>query len=151
MQNCTLICGVVIADLLLAGCTNNPEPQAPPSPLPTISSPSGPPATATSAPSLPLRSPSLNADFALTIHVTISGRKTIPSGEKINVVVGQKVILNVTSDHDDQIHAHIGGDGYELPVRAGTPAKGSFTIGSRGSFEVESHRLKKIIVILNAR
>jgi hypothetical protein len=36
-------------------------------------------------------------------------------------------------------------------VRAGTPAKGSFTIESPGSFEVESHHLEKIIVILNAR
>ena len=39
--------------------------------------------------------------------------------------VGQKVILNVTSDTDDEIHAHTGGAGYELPVQAGTPAKGS--------------------------
>ncbi|HKN44161.1 MAG TPA: hypothetical protein VJW23_09570, partial [Propionibacteriaceae bacterium] len=80
-----------------------------------------------------------------------SNGKTVPNGEKINVRVGQKVILNVTSDTDDEIHAHISGEGYELPVRAGTPAKGSFTIESPGSFEVESHHLEKIIVILNAR
>jgi hypothetical protein len=49
------------------------------------------------------------------------------------------------------IHAHIGGPGYELPVQAGTSAKGEFTIDSPGSFEVESHHLEKIIVILNAR
>jgi hypothetical protein len=30
-------------------------------------------------------------------------------------------------------------------------AKGSFTLDSAGSFEVESHHLEKIIVILNAR
>ena len=30
-------------------------------------------------------------------------------------------------------------------------AKGSFTLDNGGSFEVESHHLKKIIVILNAR
>ena len=47
---------------------------------------------------------------------------------------------------------HIGGPGYELPVQAGKPAKGSFTLDSAGSFEVESHHLdEKIIVILNAR
>jgi hypothetical protein len=65
--------------------------------------------------------------------------------------VGQQVILNVASDTDDEIHAHTGGEGYELPVRAGRPARGSFTIDSPGSFEVESHHLEKIIVILNAR
>jgi hypothetical protein len=46
-------------------------------------------------------------------------------GEKINVPVGQKVILNVTSDTDDEVHAHTGGPGYELQVEAGTPAKAS--------------------------
>jgi hypothetical protein len=61
------------------------------------------------------------------------------------------VILNVISDTDDEIHAHIGGAGYEMQVQAGSPAKGSFTIDSPGSFEVESHHLEKIIVILNAR
>ena len=59
--------------------------------------------------------------------------------------------MNVTSDEDDEIHAHTDGDGYELEVQAGKPAKGSFTIDSPGSFEVESHHLGKIIVILNAR
>jgi hypothetical protein len=38
-----------------------------------------------------------------------------------------------------------------MQVRAGTPAKGSFTLDSPGSFKVESHHLDKIIVILNAR
>jgi hypothetical protein len=65
-----------------------------------------------------------NPDYALTINITISNGKTIPSGEKINVRVGQTVILNVTSDTDDEIHAHIGGPGYELQVQAGTPARG---------------------------
>jgi hypothetical protein len=149
--NCALICGFVIADLLLGGCTSTPESQPQPSRPPTLSSSSEPSATANSAPSVPPLPPSLNPDFALTINITILGPKTIPSGEKISVVVGQKVILSVTSDKDDRIHAHTGGKGYVLPVRAGMPAKGSFTIARRGSFEVESHRLRKIIVILNAR
>ena len=65
--------------------------------------------------------------------------------------MGQEVILNVTSDIDDEIHAHLGENGYQLAVRAGRPATGSFTLDSPGSFEVESHHLEKIIVILNAR
>jgi len=68
----------------------------------------------------------------------IAGGKTTLSGQKINLWVGQKVILNVTSDTDDEIHAHIGGPGYELPVQAGKPATGSFTLDSAGTFEVES-------------
>jgi hypothetical protein len=145
-----LICGTITLALLLGGCTSSPEPEASASPAPA-SNPSEPSSAATSPASPPPSSPSLNADYALTINITIAHGKTVPSGEKINVRVGQKVILNVTSDTDDEIHAHIGGDGYELPVQAGTPARGSFTLENPGSFEVESHHLEKIIVILNAR
>ena len=147
--NAALICGVVSMALLLSGCTSSADPEAAASPqTPASSEPSAP---TTSPPSAAASSPSLTTDYALTININISGRKTVPSGDKINVRVGQEVILNVSSDTDDEIHAHIGGDGYELPVRAGEPAKGSFTLSEPGSFEVESHHLGKIIVILNAR
>ena len=59
--------------------------------------------------------------------------------------------FGVISDIDDEIHAHTGGAGYEMQVQAGRPAKGSFTIDSPGSFEVESHHLEKIIAILTTR
>jgi hypothetical protein len=145
----SLIGGAVALGMLLSGCTSTAEPQASATPSPVASA--GEPSSPESPSSVPPSSPSLNPDYALTINITIANGKTIPNGEKINVRVGQKVILNVTSDTDDEVHAHIGGPGYELPVLAGTPAKGEFTIDSPGSFEVESHHLEKIIVILNAR
>ena len=144
-----LIGGAVALGMLLSGCTSTAEPQASASPSAVASA--SEPTSPASPSSVPPSSPSLNPDYALTINIAIANGKTIPNGEKINVRVGQKVILNVTSDTDDEVHAHIGGPGYELPVQAGTPAKGEFTIDSPGSFEVESHHLKKIIVILNAR
>jgi hypothetical protein len=144
-----LIGGAVALGMLVSGCAGTAEPQASASPsaVASASEPSSP----ASPSSVPPSSPSLNPDYALTINITIANGKTIPNGEKINVRVGQKVILNVTSDTDDEVHAHIGGPGYELPVQSGTPARGEFTIDSPGSFEVESHHLEKIIVILNAR
>jgi hypothetical protein len=145
-----LICGALLLGLLLSACTSGAEPRSHPSPN-AVSSPTGPTSPAASPTSVSPSPPSLNPDYDLTIKITIAEGRTIPSGEKINVRVGQKVILKVTSDIDDEIHAHTGGDGYELPVRAGTPARGSFTLESPGSFEVESHHLEKIIVILNAR
>jgi hypothetical protein len=150
-RNGALICGAVIMGLLLSGCTSDAEPQTTTSPSTAVGSPSEPSSAATSAAPSPRESPSLTADYTLTVNINIRGGKTVPNGEKINIRVGQQVILNVTSDTDDEIHAHIGGEGYELPVRAGRPARGSFTIDSPGSFEVESHHLEKIIVILNAR
>ena len=141
-----LICGAVTLGLLLAGCTSTAEPQAGTSPAGSASASSSP---ATSSPASSASSSS--AGNTLTIDIRIANGKTTPSGEKINVQAGEKVILNVTSDTDDEVHAHIGGPGYELQVKAGVPANGEFTIDSPGSFEVESHHLEKIIVILNAR
>jgi hypothetical protein len=146
-----LIWGTVALGLLLSGCTSSAEPEASASPSAVVGSSSRPPSPATSPTPVPARSPSLNAEYTLTINIEIADGKTVPNGQKINVGVGQKVILNVISDTDDQIHAHLGEKGYELPVQAGKPAKGSFTLDSPGSFEVESHHLEKTIVILNAR
>ena len=146
-----LICGTMALGLLLSGCTSSAQPEASASPSAVVGSPSQPSSPATSPTSVPPRSPSLDPDYALTINIEIVGGKTVPNGVKINVPVGQKVILNVSSDTDDEIHAHLGEKDYELAVRAGSPAKGSFTLDSPGSFEVESHHLEKTIVILNAR
>jgi hypothetical protein len=45
--------------------------------------------------------------------------------------LGNPTAVGVTSDTDDEVHAHIGGPGYELQVKAGTPAKGEFTMTAR--------------------
>ena len=145
-----LIWATVAIGLLLSGCTSGAEPEAAAGRSAVAVSPSGS-LPAASPTSVPARSPSLNADYALTINIEIAGGKTVPNGKKINVGVDQKVILKVISDTDDEIHAHLGEMGYELAVRAGQPASGSFTVDSPGSFEVESHHLGKTIVILNAR
>jgi heme/copper-type cytochrome/quinol oxidase subunit 2 len=145
-----LACGILAVGLLGAGCTTTAGPQNNPSP-PVISTPTSTSSPAESQSSVPPSPPSLNPEYPLTINIVIAKGKTIPSGEKIDVRVGQKVIMNVISDSDDEIHAHTDGAGYEMQVQAGRPTKGSFTIKSPGSFEVESHHLEKIIVILNAR
>jgi hypothetical protein len=140
--------------LALSGCTPAPEVAATPSASATSSSAAPSPAASESSASAtpsPTPSETESEPGALTVDITIAGGKVNPNGEKIKIAVGQKVILNVTSDEDDEIHAHTDGDGYELAVKAGKSAKGSFTIDSPGSYEVESHHLGKVIVILNAR
>lgn len=88
----------------------------------------------------------------MRIDITVTGDKVEPSGKKIDVPLGATVVLEVTSDTDDEIHAHTGdGDGYSLDAPAGETVTGQFTADSRGSFEVESHHSGKIIVILNVR
>ena len=119
---------------------------AEPGPVPSTASPS-----ATSAPT-PDPTPSADAADRVVVDITIADGKVTPNGEKVDVAVGQEVELNVTSDADDEIHAHTDdADGYGLEVKAGVPTTGRFTVASAGSFEVESHHLEKIIVILNVR
>jgi hypothetical protein len=141
-----LLSTVVCLGLVLAGCTSAPSGSAAPSSPTTTTSAAIASATPTSAAS----SASAAAD-AVTITITIKDGQVTPNGAKINVRQGQTVIERVTSDADDEIHAHTGGDGYELEVKAGQEATGRFVAGDVGSFEVESHHLGKIIAILVVR
>jgi hypothetical protein len=118
-------------------------------PAPTGTSAS-PGASTSSAASGAPASPSASAS-GLTIDITIAGGKVTPNGETIDVAKGTTVTMNVTSDQDDEVHAHTGGDGYEIEVKAGQPATGSFVASDVGSFEIESHHLDKVIAILNVR
>ena len=73
-----LICGAVILGQLLSGCTPA-EPQATTTPSTTVSLPSEPSSPDTlRAPSLSRKSPSLTADYALTININISERQDGP-------------------------------------------------------------------------
>lgn len=87
----------------------------------------------------------------MTITIVERGGNVTPNGQKLDVARGTRVALAITSDADDEIHAHTGGNGYEVEVKGGQPAHGSFVASDIGSFEIESHHLNKIIVILNVR
>jgi hypothetical protein len=135
----------------LAACT--PSQPATPALASTPSGQSSPSSTASasaSSPGSPSPSPSPAAN-AVTIDITISNGQVDPNGEKIDVRRGQTIILKVTSDVDDEIHAHTGDQGYELEVKGGQTTRGEFVVSDRGRFEVESHHLEKVIVILNVR
>jgi len=146
---------------LLSGCTSSPSVDAAPSSSASAPSTSASPpstsasASSTSASSSPTAtSPSTSAPGAadvVTLDISIKDDQVSPNGEKVNVAKGQTVKMTVTSDSDDEIHAHTGGEGFELEVMAGKPAVGEFVASEAGSFEVESHHLEKIIVILVVR
>jgi plastocyanin len=129
------VTAVAVGLLGVAGCTSAPAPAASPSS-----------ASSSAAAGSPSASPAADV---LRIDITIAGGQVTPSGQKISAKVGQQVVLSVTSDAADEVHAHTGGDGYELEVPAGKTTTGTFTLDQPGSFEVESHHLSKIIVILN--
>jgi hypothetical protein len=146
---------------LLSGCTSSPSVDAAPSSSTSAPSTSAsPPSTSASAPSTSASSsptassPSTSVPGAadvVTLDISIKDDQVSPNGEKVDVAKGQTVKMTVTSDSDDEIHAHTGGEGFELEVMAGKPATGEFVASEAGSFEVESHHLEKIIVILVVR
>lgn len=152
------VVGGLVAGLALTGCTSaSEEPSAPAVPAATSAKPP-PSAPAPGEGSEPVPTSSMEPSAAeatapdeVTIEVTIADGKVDPNGKKLDVEVGQRIVLFVTSDEDDEVHAHNGGDGYELEVEAGTKVRGEFTLDTPGSYEVESHHLGKTIVILNAR
>jgi hypothetical protein len=113
--------GVVALCLALGGCTTSATTEA--------SAPSPPAAS-----SAPASSPSSCCSVR----------------EQIDAAVGQRVILNVKSDIDEELHAHMGLDGYALTVWAANRRQQA-RLRAPGSFVLESHHLGKTIVILNVR
>ena len=93
--------------------------------------------------------PASTAPSTLTIDITIADGNVDPDGAQIQASVGQEVVLNVKSDIDEELHAHMGLDGYALTVSGGQPTTAGFRLRSPGRFVVESHHLRKTIVILN--
>ncbi len=60
--------------------------------------------------------PASTPSSTLTIDITIADGNVDPSGEQLQASVDQGVILNVKSDMDEELHAHVGLDGYVLRV-----------------------------------
>ena len=141
----------MISVVALAGCSpGQPASPAPGSTPSTQSSPSSSASASASGPGSPSPVPSAAAS-TMTIDITISNGQVDPNGERIDVRRGQTIVLKVTSDMDDEIHAHTGDQGYELEVKGGKTTSGEFVVADPGRFEVESHHLEKVIVILNVR
>jgi hypothetical protein len=67
----------------------------------------------------------------------VSGRTVTPAPTQVDLPVGQTLTLVVTSDHDDELHAH--GFNIEVPLTAGVPASVMLTGKDAGVFEVETH------------
>jgi len=82
----------------------------------------------------------------VTIEVTFDGDTVDPSGERVDVAVGQEVELRVTADAPGEIHVHSTPE-QELEYDAGETTL-TLTIDKPGLVDVESHTLEKVIVQL---
>ncbi|MGO4598213.1 hypothetical protein [Terrabacter sp. 2RAF25] len=71
------------------------------------------------------------------LEVTIKGTTVTPAPAQVELPVGSTLELVVTSDHDDELHAH--GFDVETALKAGAPATLRLTAKEPGSYEVETH------------
>lgn len=99
-----------------------------------------------SGPSGPTTRPS---QAGVTITISISGDTVSPPPGRVEVAAGQTVHIEVSSDHNDEIHVH--GYDIEVPVTPGTPATISFVADRGGLFEVESHHPAALLTQLLVR
>lgn len=86
------------------------------------------------------------ADETKTIEITFSGDEVTPSGDRIEVKVGQPIDLVVKADVPGEIHVHAEEE-EELPYDAGTTTM-KLSIDKPGVVDVESHDLDQVIVQL---
>jgi plastocyanin len=71
------------------------------------------------------------------LEVTITGTTVTPAPAQVELPVGSTLELVVTSDHDDELHAH--GFDDEAALKAGVPTTLRLTAKEPGVYEVETH------------
>ncbi|MEO6511119.1 MAG: hypothetical protein ABIO16_09025, partial [Nocardioides sp.] len=85
-----------------------------------------------------------------TIQVTFDGDTVTPSGERVDVAVGQKIELDVTADAPGEIHVHSNPE-QELAYDKGSTTLTLTPIDQPGVVDVESHTLEQTIVQLEVK
>jgi plastocyanin len=121
------------AALTLAACSGGTPTPATPSTSSSSATTSAPSSTSSTSASTTM-SPTSSGR---TIAITVSGRTVTPAPAQVDLPVGQTLTLVVTSDHDDELHAH--GFDVEVPLKAGVPTSITLTGKDAGVFEVETH------------
>lgn len=111
------------------------------SPAPSSSAATSSASSSTSTPALP-QSPTTpppvkDTPAGRVIDVAITGKKVTPAPTTVDLNVGEKLTLVVTSDHDDELHAH--GFDVEATLKAGAPTTVTLTGAEPGLYEVETH------------
>ena len=71
------------------------------------------------------------------LSVSITGTTVTPAPTQVDLPVGSTLELVVTSDHDDEVHAH--GFDVEGRLTAGQPTTLRLTASEPGLYEVETH------------
>lgn len=104
----------------------------------------GPPATGTSSSS----SSSSDGD-SVALELTREGDTFTPNGERVELEVGQTLVLTITADAAGELHVHSTPE-QEVTYDAGT-SEHEITIDRPGVVEVESHEPDMVVLQLEVR
>jgi plastocyanin len=72
-----------------------------------------------------------------TIEISVRGKQVTPAPGRVEIRSGQTLRLVVTTDHDDELHAH--GYDVERELVAGQPTTVDLTGAPPGLYAVETH------------
>ncbi len=101
-------------------------------------------------PSRSAADPSDDASEAVVVDIAVKDGKVTPQGDRVDVKVGQKVTLHITSDAHEAIHVHSEPE-HEYEIEPGDDVEKSFTIDTPGQIAVEAHHIDATIVQLVVR
>jgi plastocyanin len=82
-------------------------------------------------------SPTSGSGDVRTITITVQGQRVTPPPARVTVEHGQTLRLVVTSDHDDELHAH--GFDVERELTAGQATTVDLSGAEPGLYDVETH------------
>lgn len=93
--------------------------------------------------------PAGDAPQARSIAITIKGKSVTPAPATVDLKIGETLTLVVTSDHDDELHAH--GFDVETKLVAGAPTTVLLTGKQAGLYEVETHETPLRLLMVAVR
>ncbi|MRJ75070.1 hypothetical protein GEV29_00815 [Aeromicrobium sp. SMF47] len=91
-----------------------------------------------------------DAERGTVVEVAIKDGTVVPQGERVEVGVGEKVTLEVSSDAAEEIHVHSDPE-HTFEVPAGGAISETFSVDTPGQVAVEAHHLGATIVQLVVR
>ena len=92
---------------------------------------------------------SSNEGDSVAVTVTREGDSFTPNGERVELAVGQTLVLTVTADEAGELHVHSTPE-QEIAYEEGT-SEHEITIDRPGVVEVESHEPDQIVLQLEVR
>jgi plastocyanin len=106
--------------------------------------------TVSSSPNPSPKSSAAEPSEDVVVDIAVKDGKVTPQGDRVEVKVGQKITLHITSDAHEGIHVHSEPE-HEYELEPGDDIEKSFTIDTPGQIAVEAHHLEVTIVQLVVR